>query len=128
MLPTIFIVFGACFVLERLVPGWRLPHVRTWPLRVLAINAVQLGVVVLAGFTWERWLSAGSLFHLPRHLGPARGRLGSSSGSSRPPVNASWSNCESSRRTSSARSSAGETTEGSTVWLSFSTSCNSASS
>jgi hypothetical protein len=75
MLPTIFIAFGACFVLERLVPGWRLPHVRTWPLRVLAINAVQLGGVVLAGFTWERWLSAGSLFHLSRHLGPAAGGL-----------------------------------------------------
>ena len=75
MLSIIFIVFGACFVLERAIPGWRLPHVRTWPLRVLAINAVQLGVVVLAGFTWERWLSAGSLFHLSRHLGPVAGGL-----------------------------------------------------
>jgi len=75
MLVTIFIVFAACFVLERLIPGWRLPHVRTWPLRVLLVNALQLGVVLLAGVTWERWLSAGSLLHLSRHLGPVAGGM-----------------------------------------------------
>ncbi len=75
MLVTILAVFAACFVLERLTPGWRLPHVRTWPLRVLLINAVQLGVVLLAGFTWERWLSSGSLLHLSRHLGPVAGGM-----------------------------------------------------
>jgi sterol desaturase/sphingolipid hydroxylase (fatty acid hydroxylase superfamily) len=75
MLPTIFIVFLACFLLERLIPGWRLPHVRTWPVRVLAINAVQLCVVLLAGFTWERWLSGASLFHLSQHLGPTAGGM-----------------------------------------------------
>lgn len=75
MLVTILIVFAACFVLERLQPGWRLPHVRTWPLRVLLVNAVQLGVVLLAGVTWERWLSSGSLLHLSRHLGPVAGGM-----------------------------------------------------
>jgi hypothetical protein len=40
MLPTIFAVFVFCFVLERLRPGWKLPHVRSWPVRVLAVNAV----------------------------------------------------------------------------------------
>jgi sterol desaturase/sphingolipid hydroxylase (fatty acid hydroxylase superfamily) len=75
MLVTILVVFAACFVLERLTPGWRLPHVRTWPLRVLLVNAVQLGVVLLAGLTWERWLSAGSLLHLSRHLGPVAGGM-----------------------------------------------------
>lgn len=75
MLPIIFIVFAACFALERLVPGWRLPHVRTWPLRVLLINAVQLSVVVLAGLSWERWLSSSSLLHLSRHVGPVTGGL-----------------------------------------------------
>lgn len=75
MLTAILIVFAACFLLERLIPGWRLPRVRTWPARVLLINAVQLGVVVAAGFTWERWLSAGSLLHLSRHAGPAAGGL-----------------------------------------------------
>ena len=75
MLPTIFAVFAFCFVLERVVPGWRLPHVRTWPLRVVLINAVQLGVVVLAGFSWERWLSSASLFQLSQHVGPVMGGM-----------------------------------------------------
>jgi sterol desaturase/sphingolipid hydroxylase (fatty acid hydroxylase superfamily) len=75
MLTVIFAVFAFCFVLERVIPGWRLPKVRTWPLRVLAINGVQLIVVVVAGMTWERWLSTASLFHLSRHVGPAVGGL-----------------------------------------------------
>ena len=53
MFITILGVFAACFILERLFPGWPLPHVRTWPIRVLLINGVQLGVVLLAGVTWE---------------------------------------------------------------------------
>ncbi len=76
MLTTLFAVFAACFILERMVPGWPLPAVRTWPTRVLLINGVQLGVVLLAGITWERWLSSASLFHLSAHLGPVAGGLG----------------------------------------------------
>jgi len=68
MLATIFAAFGACLLLERLVPGWGLPRVRTWPLRVLALNAVQLGVVLLAGFSWERWCQGASLFGLSQVL------------------------------------------------------------
>ena len=75
MLLTILVVFVACFVVERLMPGWRLPTVRTWPVRVLIINGVQLGVVLLAGVTWEKWLSAVSLFHLSRHVSPVTGGL-----------------------------------------------------
>ena len=73
MLPVIFVVFALCFVLERVAPGWKLPAVRGWWWRVLAINALQLGVVILAGYTWERWASGASLLHLSRHLGPAAG-------------------------------------------------------
>src|SRR6185503_13758678 len=68
MLAYIIGVFCFCFVLERVVPGWPLPRVRTWPLRVLAINGVQLGVVLLAGLTWERWLSSYSFFSLSKHV------------------------------------------------------------
>jgi sterol desaturase/sphingolipid hydroxylase (fatty acid hydroxylase superfamily) len=75
MLTVILIVFTACFMLERAKPGWKLPRVRTWPVRVLLINAVQLGVVLLAGVTWERWLSSWSLFHLSRHVSPVTGGL-----------------------------------------------------
>src|SRR5262245_62066263 len=62
-------------LLERAVPGWRLPKVRTWPLRVVAINLAQLGVVLLAGVTWEKWLSSWSLFHLSRQVSPAAGGM-----------------------------------------------------
>lgn len=73
MLPVIFGVFAFYFILERLVPGWKLPTVPTWTIRVLAINFVQLIVVVLAGYTWEKWLSAYSLFHLSRYVSNALG-------------------------------------------------------
>lgn len=74
MLTTILLVFIACFILERCVPGWRLPVVRTWPARVLAINAAQLGVVLLAGVSWERWLSGASVCHLSDRVGPTSTR------------------------------------------------------
>ncbi len=70
MLTTIVAVFAGCFVLERVVPGWRLPRVRTWPVRVLAINAVQFGVVIAAGATWERWCQGASLYDLSATLSP----------------------------------------------------------
>ncbi|RYF72677.1 MAG: sterol desaturase family protein [Cytophagaceae bacterium] len=73
MLYIIFGVFACCFLLERLVPGWKLPDVPTWTIRVLAINFVQLIVVVLAGFTWEKWLSAYSVFHLSEAVGNVPG-------------------------------------------------------
>jgi sterol desaturase/sphingolipid hydroxylase (fatty acid hydroxylase superfamily) len=58
MLGAIVAVFVGCLVVERAVPGWR-------PLRVLAVNAAQLGVVLLAGATWEKWLAGNALFDLP---------------------------------------------------------------
>ena len=64
MLFWILCAFVFCFVLERLLPGWHLPAVKSWPARVIAVNTIQLGVVVLAGLTWERWLSNWSVFSL----------------------------------------------------------------
>ena len=75
MLPTTLATFAFCFALERLIPGWPLPKVRTWVTRVLLINAVQLSVVLLAGLTWERWLTGASVFHLSEHVSPAVGGL-----------------------------------------------------
>jgi sterol desaturase/sphingolipid hydroxylase (fatty acid hydroxylase superfamily) len=75
MLPWILAAFVLCFVAERLWPGWQLPRVRTWPLRVLSVNGVQLAVVVLAGMTWERWASKVSLFHLGALISPGIGGL-----------------------------------------------------
>jgi len=73
MLPTILIVAAACMLLERLLPGWKLPRVPTWTVRVLLVNAVQLGIVMLAGLSWERWLSSASLLHLSPRLPPLAG-------------------------------------------------------
>ncbi|HTP39268.1 MAG TPA: sterol desaturase family protein [Steroidobacteraceae bacterium] len=75
MLLIVLAVFSVCFLLERAAPGWPLPAVRTWPYRVLTVNAVQLGVILFAGITWERWLSSASLFHLSGLVSPAVGGL-----------------------------------------------------
>jgi sterol desaturase/sphingolipid hydroxylase (fatty acid hydroxylase superfamily) len=61
----VVIVAGIMFmVLERIVPDQNLPKVPTWWLRVIAINVIQLGVVILAGKTWDHWFSAGLAFNL----------------------------------------------------------------
>jgi sterol desaturase/sphingolipid hydroxylase (fatty acid hydroxylase superfamily) len=73
MILYLFGVFAFCFVLERMIPGWPLPQVRTWPLRVVGVNLVQIGIVLLAGVTWEKWLSSASLFKLEVQTGPAAG-------------------------------------------------------
>ena len=75
MLYTILGIFVGCFLLERMFPGWPLPRVRTWPLRVVLVNGVQLGVIILAGLTWEQWLSAWSVFPLSGYLGSVGGGL-----------------------------------------------------
>lgn len=69
MLTIILVSFIVCFVVERLFAGWRLPKVHSWYTRVILINVAQLGVVLLAGVAWERWLSLASLFHLSNYLG-----------------------------------------------------------
>lgn len=55
MLGVAFVAFAICFVVERAAPGWSLPSVRSWPLRVLLTNAIQVCVVMAAGVTGERW-------------------------------------------------------------------------
>ncbi len=75
MLTVIFAVFACCFIIERLFPGWKLPEVPTWTIRVLAINFVQLGIVILAGITWEKWFSSYAVFHLSNHLNHIWGGL-----------------------------------------------------
>jgi sterol desaturase/sphingolipid hydroxylase (fatty acid hydroxylase superfamily) len=75
MLTIIFLSFAGCFILERLVPGWKLPEVPTWSVRVLAVNFVQLLIVIVAGVTWERWLSSVSIFHLSEHVSSGVGGM-----------------------------------------------------
>jgi sterol desaturase/sphingolipid hydroxylase (fatty acid hydroxylase superfamily) len=49
-------------LVERLAPDRILPKVPGWWARVALLNAAQLGIVVLAGYTWDRWLARASLF------------------------------------------------------------------
>jgi sterol desaturase/sphingolipid hydroxylase (fatty acid hydroxylase superfamily) len=68
----IFLLFGvaaAGFAVERLWPANELPTVRAWWVRVALVNAVQLGMVVLAGRSWDRWLARASLFHVSGFMG-----------------------------------------------------------
>ncbi|EMJ64085.1 hypothetical protein [Leptospira sp. P2653] len=75
MLVYIFIIAGFCFLIEKLIPGWSLPKVKTWSIRVVLVNLVQLVVVLIAGFTWEKWLSQFSLFHTSDILGNIGGGI-----------------------------------------------------
>ena len=75
ILAVILVSFCLCFFLERSFPGWKLPPVKTWPIRVLAVNGVQLGVVLLAGVSWEKWAQGTSLLHLSDHMSPVAGGL-----------------------------------------------------
>jgi sterol desaturase/sphingolipid hydroxylase (fatty acid hydroxylase superfamily) len=64
------LLLGAGFLLvERLWPANALPRVRAWYARVLLINAIQAGIVTVAGFTWDVWLNRASLLRLQDHLG-----------------------------------------------------------
>jgi sterol desaturase/sphingolipid hydroxylase (fatty acid hydroxylase superfamily) len=68
MLPIILISFAICFIIEKVSPGWKLPQVPTWTIRVLAINFAQLLIAIIAGYSWEKWLSGYSLFYLSHHM------------------------------------------------------------
>jgi sterol desaturase/sphingolipid hydroxylase (fatty acid hydroxylase superfamily) len=66
----IFCITAVFFVLERVYPGRELPESPGWYARALFLNACQLGIVVLAGMTWNRWLQGWSLLHLPKSIPP----------------------------------------------------------
>ena len=51
-------------VLERLIPARPLHRVKGWWVRVVVINILQVGVVVVGGLTWEKWLSRTSILDL----------------------------------------------------------------
>lgn len=71
MLWIVIGVAAGMFAVERWWPAAELPPVRAWWGRVIFVNAVQLGIVLLAGITWERWLQGASLLHLADRFGTA---------------------------------------------------------
>jgi len=68
LLAVMVVVF---IVAERVLPGRQLPNVPGWYVRMFFLNACQLGIVLLAGATWNTWLSTYSFLHLSGVLPPA---------------------------------------------------------
>lgn len=70
MIPTVIIVFATIlfFVAERTFPGRELPEAPGWYARAAFLNLAQLGVVLLAGVAWNRWLQGSSLFHVSNSM------------------------------------------------------------
>src|SRR6266478_9094594 len=68
MIILIFAIAAGCILAEKFWPAMELPRVRAWWPRVLLINAIQFGITVLAGATWNRWLDGASLFDLRDYL------------------------------------------------------------
>jgi len=66
-------IAGLFVLTERLWPGQKLPSSQGWWLRIAAVNTVQIGIVVLAGRTWDQWFQKASLFHLGDHLSTVSG-------------------------------------------------------
>ena len=69
---NMLIIFGiaaGCILAERLWPAMELPRVTAWWGRVILINTIQLGITLLAGQTWNRWLDHASIFCLRDHFG-----------------------------------------------------------
>jgi len=69
ILSLIIGVAALCWVAERYWPANDLPRVRAWHWRVAVVNLAQLGIVVLAGLTWDRWLAGASLVKLDGRMG-----------------------------------------------------------
>lgn len=70
VIPILLIVITVLMlVIERVWPGQSLPVVRGWWWRIAFVNAAQLGLVLLAGITWDRWCASVSLNHLGRWMG-----------------------------------------------------------
>src|SRR5687768_11884689 len=69
MLTLLIIIAAVMVLIEKLWPGQSLPTVRGWWLRIVLVNLVQLGLVILAGLTWDRWFAAISWLELSEWLG-----------------------------------------------------------
>ena len=54
---VMLIVFAIMWVVEILWPANQLPQVSCWWPRVILTNVSQAGIVLLAGLTWDRWMT-----------------------------------------------------------------------
>lgn len=64
---SLIAVFAIIFLCaERLFPGRKLPHSPGWYIRAIFLNLIQLGIVILGGYTWNVWLQGSSLVRIER--------------------------------------------------------------
>ena len=72
MLPLtlIFALAFGLFVSERIWPGRGLPRSSSWYTRAAFLNACQLGIVVMAGVTWNQWFAEWSVVSLKGEIPP----------------------------------------------------------
>lgn len=75
MIPIIIGIGIFLMILERIIPDQKLPHVKGWWTRVIFINVLQLGVVVLGSYTWDIWLKKFSLFSVSSYCNPFVGGM-----------------------------------------------------
>ncbi|WP_250655972.1 sterol desaturase family protein [Alkalimarinus coralli] len=62
VLLTVVLVGVMMLLVERLMPGTRLPKVKNWWPRVVIFNAIQASSVFVAAATWDAWLPEYRLF------------------------------------------------------------------
>lgn len=62
-------IASGLFAVERLWPANALPRVRAWWPRVILVNVIQVGIIIIAGVTWDAWLREWSIFDLATLLG-----------------------------------------------------------
>jgi sterol desaturase/sphingolipid hydroxylase (fatty acid hydroxylase superfamily) len=70
MLPISIILVATVlfFLAERVLPGRELPEAPGWYARAALLNFRQLGIVMLAGVTWNHWLQQLFFFHISRSM------------------------------------------------------------
>ncbi len=73
MLWILIAIAAGMLAVERLWPNAELPQVRAWWWRVALVNAIQLGILLVAGVSWDRWLQGASLVSLRRAFGEGTG-------------------------------------------------------
>jgi len=72
MIPTLIIIGATIsfFIAERILPGRELPEVPGWYARSAFLNCCQVGIVLLAGVAWNRWMYQWSFFHIAHSMPP----------------------------------------------------------
>ena len=68
MIALVLAIAASMIVVKRLWPAMDLPQIANWWAQIAVVNLVQLGIVVLTGLTWDRWLARVALFRLQDHL------------------------------------------------------------